>query len=67
MVHTIIYDAKIENCSGTAKFIIDSEEIKLSKKCSIEYSKHNYLIDSNIKVLIYKIQVTDEEMEEYKF
>jgi len=58
---------KDRNCSGTAKFNIDSEEIILTKKCSIEYSKHNYIIESKIKEKIDKNEATEEDMEEYKF
>ena len=67
MVHSIIYDAKIEIVYGTAKLIIDSEEILLTKKCSIEYSKHNYIIESKIKEKIDKNEATEEDMEEYQF
>ena len=46
---------KDRNCSGRAKYIIESEEIKQTKECSIsKFEDHNYIKEKYIKEKIKK-------------
>ena len=45
----------------TAKYIIKEDDIKSTKKSSIEYTKNNYIIED------IKNEVSEDEMKEYRF
>ena len=37
------------NCKGAAKYIFEEDNIKVTKECSLDYKKHNYIIEDIIK------------------
>ena len=58
---------KDRNCTGTAKYIFEEDNIIVTKECSIDYKKHNYIIEDIIKQKILKNDVTNDEMKDYLF
>ena len=53
----------LRNC----QFNIESEDIIIIQKWSIDYEKHNYIIESKSKEKIAKNQATYEEIKEYQY
>ena len=57
-----------KNCKGRAQYNLETEEIKVTIKCTIDkYENHNYLKSQIIKDKINKDIVTKEEMKEPEF
>lgn len=56
------------NCKGTAKYIIETQNVVVNKNCTIEnYNEHNYIKRQYIYNKIDKKEITEDDMNKKEY